>query len=92
MGSGASMTITSCPSFGALLSCVVSVRVSVQSPNLLTLTRTSRIQGHKYIKPKSIHDTDIVDEYAKHYMYLACIKFINSVRQGTHGALWDNNY
>ena len=38
-----------------------------------------RHQGHKYIKPKSIHDNELVDEYAKDYMYLACIKFINSV-------------
>jgi len=36
-------------------------------------------RGHKYIKPKSIHDNELVDEYAKDYMYLACIKFINSV-------------
>ena len=37
------------------------------------------IIGHKYIRPKSIHDADVVDEYSKYYMYLACIKFINSV-------------
>lgn len=37
------------------------------------------ILGHKYIKPKSIHDKDVVDEFSKEYMYLACIKFINSV-------------
>jgi len=37
------------------------------------------ILGHKYIRPKSIHDTDTVDEYSKDFMYLACIKFINSV-------------
>ncbi len=36
--------------------------------------------GHKYIRPKSIHDSDTVEEFSKHYMYLACIKFINSVR------------
>jgi Phosphotyrosyl phosphate activator (PTPA) protein len=36
--------------------------------------------GHKYIRPKSIHDADVVEEYSKYYMYLACIKFINSVR------------
>ena len=37
--------------------------------------------GHKYIKPKSIHDAEIVEEYSKQYIYFACIKFINSVRQ-----------
>ena len=36
--------------------------------------------GHKYIKPKSIHDPDIISEFSADYMYLACIKFINSVR------------
>ncbi|CCM02008.1 uncharacterized protein FIBRA_04083 [Fibroporia radiculosa] len=41
---------------------------------------SAQLRGHKYIKPKSIHDRDIVDEYAKHYMYFACIKFINSVK------------
>jgi serine/threonine-protein phosphatase 2A activator len=42
-----------------------------------TLTHHS---GHKYIRPKSIHDAEIVDEYSKQYIYFACIKFINSVR------------
>lgn len=43
------------------------------------LILSHRLQGHKYIRPKSIHDSELVDEYAKDYMYLACIKFINSV-------------
>lgn len=34
--------------------------------------------GHKYIKPKSIHNNDIVCEFSDAYMYLACIKFINT--------------
>ncbi|CAG8676800.1 2243_t:CDS:2 [Cetraspora pellucida] len=41
---------------------------------------SSQLAGHKYIRPKSIHDKDIVDEFSKDYMYLACIKFINSVK------------
>jgi serine/threonine-protein phosphatase 2A activator len=36
--------------------------------------------GHKYIKPKAIHDAEVVEEYAKEYIYFACIQFINSVR------------
>ena len=47
--------------------------------NLQSFTITNILIGHKYIKPKAIHDADIVDEYSKHYMYFACIKFINSV-------------
>ena len=35
--------------------------------------------GHKYIRPRAIHDQEVVDEYAKNYIYFACIKFINSV-------------
>lgn len=40
--------------------------------------------GHKYLRPKSIHDSDVVEEYSRDYMYLACIKFINSVRILVH--------
>lgn len=35
--------------------------------------------GHKYIRPKSIHDPEVVEEYSKHYIYFSCIAFINSV-------------
>ncbi|KAI9477711.1 MAG: Phosphotyrosyl phosphatase activator [Benjaminiella poitrasii] len=41
---------------------------------------SSQLLDHKYIKPKSIHDRDIVEEFSKSYMYLACIKFINTVK------------
>ncbi|KAJ1965739.1 Serine/threonine-protein phosphatase 2A activator 2 [Dimargaris xerosporica] len=41
---------------------------------------SAQLRGHKYIRPKSIHDAETVDEFAKDYMYLACIKFINSVK------------
>lgn len=39
----------------------------------------AQLIGHKYIRPKSIHDNDIVSEFSKDYMYLSCVKFINSV-------------
>jgi len=41
---------------------------------------SAQLRGHKYIRPKSIHDNDVVDEYSKDYMYLACIRFINSIK------------
>lgn len=41
----------------------------------------AQLRGHKYIRPKSIHDNDIVSEFSKDYMYLSCVKFINSVRR-----------
>jgi serine/threonine-protein phosphatase 2A activator len=38
------------------------------------------VLDHKYIKPKSIHDVDTVEQFSKSYMYLACIHFINTVK------------
>lgn len=35
---------------------------------------------HKHIKPKSIHDSDTVEQFSESYMYLACIHFINTVK------------
>ncbi|KAJ3848072.1 Phosphotyrosyl phosphatase activator [Lentinula lateritia] len=40
----------------------------------------AQLRGHKYIRPKSIHDPEIVEEYAKEYIYFACIQFINSIK------------
>ncbi|KAK3828399.1 MAG: hypothetical protein J3Q66DRAFT_276073 [Benniella sp.] len=40
----------------------------------------AQLRGHKYIRPKSIHDNDVVSEFSKDYMYLSCVKFINSVK------------
>ncbi|KAF7721633.1 Serine/threonine-protein phosphatase 2A activator 2 [Apophysomyces ossiformis] len=38
------------------------------------------LADHKYIRPKSIHDRETVEEFSKSYMYLACIHFINTVK------------
>ena len=35
--------------------------------------------GHKFVRPKAIHDPEIVDELSTQYIYFSCIKFINSV-------------
>ncbi|ORY03355.1 putative serine/threonine-protein phosphatase 2A activator [Basidiobolus meristosporus CBS 931.73] len=40
----------------------------------------AQLRGHKHIRPKAIHDQDIVEEFSKDYMYLACIKFVNNVK------------
>lgn len=40
--------------------------------------------GHKYIRPKAIHDPEVVEEYSKHYIYFACIAFTNSVSLTIH--------
>lgn len=44
---------------------------------------SAQLRGHKYIKPKSIHDSEIVEEYAKEYIYFACIQFINSIKSAS---------
>jgi len=49
--------------------------------DLALLLICSFVSGHKYLRPKSIHDNEILEEFSKDYMYFACIKFINSVRR-----------
>lgn len=44
---------------------------------------SSQLRGHKYLRPKSIHDPDVLEGFSQQYMYLACIQFINSV-----GSIW----
>ena len=34
---------------------------------------------HRHLRPKAIHDPEILEEFSKDYMYLQCIQFINSV-------------
>ncbi|KAH9955346.1 Phosphotyrosyl phosphatase activator [Russula dissimulans] len=41
---------------------------------------SAQLRGHKHLRPKSIHDNEILDEFSKDYMYFACIKFINSIK------------
>jgi len=43
----------------------------------LFLFGCAQLRGHKYIRPKAIHDPEIVEEYSQHYIYFACIAFIN---------------
>jgi len=40
----------------------------------------AQLRGHKFIRPKAIHDSEVVEEYAKEYIYFACIQFINSIK------------
>ncbi|OZJ03242.1 hypothetical protein BZG36_03450 [Bifiguratus adelaidae] len=41
---------------------------------------SAQLLGHKYLRPKSIHDEMTVEEFSRSYMYLACIAFINSIK------------
>lgn len=36
--------------------------------------------AHKHLKPKSIHDPEVLEAFADKYMYLSCISFINSIK------------
>ena len=40
----------------------------------------AQLMDHAYLRPKSIHDNEIVDECAKDYMYFACIQSINAIK------------
>ena len=73
------MTTTSCHSSGAPPSYEVRKPFVLQFSICSTLTR-HHVPGHKYIRPKSIHDAETTEEFSKYYMYLACIQFINSVK------------
>ncbi|KPV77872.1 uncharacterized protein RHOBADRAFT_51672 [Rhodotorula graminis WP1] len=41
---------------------------------------SAQLKGHKYLRPKCIHDAEILEEFSKDYMYLAYIQFINSIK------------
>ncbi|CBI19178.3 unnamed protein product, partial [Vitis vinifera] len=48
---------------------------------------------HKYMKPKSIHNQDILDNFSKEYMYISCIAFVKQVKKGLfagHSPLLDD--
>lgn len=40
----------------------------------------AQLMTHAHLRPKSIHDKDIVDMMKDKYMYFGCISFINSVK------------
>ncbi|KAF0269251.1 hypothetical protein FOG51_00022 [Hanseniaspora uvarum] len=40
----------------------------------------SQVATHKHLKPKSIHNEEVVEMFADKYMYFGCINFINSVK------------
>lgn len=42
----------------------------------------SQLIDHKYMKPKSIHNEDILENFANEYLYLSCIVFIKKVKKG----------
>ncbi|XP_057526748.1 uncharacterized protein LOC130805926 [Amaranthus tricolor] len=54
---------------------------------------SAQLIDHKYMKPKSIHNDDILENFSKEYMYLSCIAFIKKVKKGPfseHSPLLDD--
>ncbi|KAI3442787.1 Serine/threonine-protein phosphatase 2A activator [Psidium guajava] len=54
---------------------------------------SSQLIGHKYMKPKSIHNEDILENFSNEYMYFSCIAFIRKVKKGLfaeHSPLLDD--
>jgi serine/threonine-protein phosphatase 2A activator len=54
---------------------------------------SGQLSSHRYLRPISIHDSEIVDMYADKYMYFGCIKFINTVKTASlrwHSPLIDD--
>ncbi|MQM11627.1 hypothetical protein Taro_044532 [Colocasia esculenta] len=43
---------------------------------------SAQLVDHKYMKPKSIHNQDILDNFSGEYMYLGCIAFVKKVKKG----------
>lgn len=43
---------------------------------------SSQLQGHPMIKPKSIHNPDVLEGYSGEYMYLGCVSFVKQVKKG----------
>lgn len=73
---GVWMTTISFLSCGVADNSEVSVTVDTKTPiRLFDITL-----DHKYLRPKAIHDPEVLDEFSKDYMYLSCISFINSIK------------
>ncbi|KAL6970141.1 hypothetical protein U1Q18_047353 [Sarracenia purpurea var. burkii] len=54
---------------------------------------SSQLIDHKYMKPKSIHNEDILDNFSSEYLYLSCIAFVKKVKKGMfaeHSPLLDD--
>eukprot|EP01018_Ginkgo_biloba_P013134 Gb_13358 [translate_table: standard] len=43
---------------------------------------SAQLIDHKYMKPKSIHNDDILSSYSNEYLYLSCVAFVKKVKKG----------
>ncbi|SCV69739.1 BQ2448_1133 [Microbotryum intermedium] len=44
---------------------------------------SAQLRNHNHLRPKAIHDPEILDEFAKDYMYFSYIRYINSASRPT---------
>merc|ERR1711939_146323 len=44
---------------------------------------SAQLSNHKYFRPKSIHDAEIVDDFAKDFMYFNYVQYINSIKSAS---------
>ncbi|KAJ4967431.1 hypothetical protein NE237_019280 [Protea cynaroides] len=54
---------------------------------------SSQLIDHKYMKPKSINNQDILDNFSNEYLFLSCIAFVKEVKKGPfceHSPLLDD--
>lgn len=54
---------------------------------------SAQLLPHKYLRPNSIHDNDLLEMFENKYMYFQCIRFINSVKTASlrwHSPLIDD--
>ncbi|KAI3955159.1 hypothetical protein MKX01_034188 [Papaver californicum] len=54
---------------------------------------SSQLIDHKYMKPKSIHNQDILANFAKEYLYISYIAFVKKLKKGEfaeHSPLLDD--
>ncbi|GFR47400.1 hypothetical protein Agub_g9117 [Astrephomene gubernaculifera] len=49
---------------------------------------SAQLVAHPLIKPKSIHNADVLEAYADTYLYLGCVAFVKQVKKGP---LWETS-
>ena len=45
----------------------------------------SQLVGHPLIKPKSVHNPDFVEAFAKDFLYFGCVEYVLQVKKGSLG-------
>nr|POE98701.1 serine/threonine-protein phosphatase 2a activator 2 [Quercus suber] len=57
---------------------------------LLFIFGSSQLIDHRYMKPKSIHNDDILENFNKECLYIACIAFVKKGLFAEHSPLLDD--